>query len=119
VTRFGALPGLELGAGRQREARELSERVEQMANRMGREQLSAEELRSLQRMAHELRRLAGNPIATQPEAMSRLIDQLELATLAAVQKANPGAPPRTAVQSADSAEYREAVAEYYRRLGGS
>ena len=97
----------------------MSERVQQLADRMGRGQMSPEELRALQRMAHELRRLAGNPLATHPEAMSKLIDQLELATLAAAQKANAGSPPRTAVQSADAAEYREAVAEYYRRLGGS
>ena len=117
--RNGSVQALELGERRQREARELSERVQQLADRMGRGQMSDAELRALQRMAHELRRLAGNPIATHPEAVARLIDQLELATLAAVQKANPGAPPRTAVQSADSTEYREAVAEYYRRLGGS
>lgn len=119
ATRYGNLPGLEQGTPRLREARELSERVQQLADRMGRGQMSEAELRALQRMAHELRRLAGNPLATHPEAMSKLIDQLELATLAAVQKANPGSPPRTAVQSADAAEYREAVAEYYRRLGGS
>jgi hypothetical protein len=117
--RSGSLQALELGDGRLREARELSERVQELADRMGRGRMSDAELRALQRMAHELRRLAGNPIATHPEAMSRLIDQLELATLAAAQKANPGAPPRTAVQSADATEYREAVAEYYRRLGGS
>lgn len=119
TNRFGTLSDLERGEGRLRDARELSERVEQLANRMGRDHLSPEELRALQRMAHELRRLAGNPLATHPEAVSRLIDQLELATLAAVQKANPGSPPRTAVQRSDANEYREAVAEYYRRLGGS
>lgn len=119
ANRYGTLPGLELGQGRLREAREMSERVQQLADRMGRGQMSPQELRALQRMAHELRRLAGNPMATQPEAMSKLIDQLELATLAAVQKASGGSPPRTAVQSADASEYREAVAEYYRRLGGS
>jgi hypothetical protein len=119
ANRYGTLPPLEQGIGRYRETRELTERVEQLAQRMGRGQLSEAELRALQRMAHELRRLAGNPIATHPEAMAKLVDQLELATLAAAQKANPGAPPRTAVQSADATEYREAVAEYYRRLGGS
>jgi hypothetical protein len=119
ANRFGTMPALEQGIGRVRDARELSERVEQLAERMGRGQMSEAELRALQRMAHDLRRLAGNPIATHPEAMAKLVDQLELATLAAAQKANPGAPPRTAVQSADATEYREAVAEYYRRLGGS
>lgn len=119
LTRFDRLPGLELGTGRWREARELSERVQDLANRMGRDRLSPEELRALQRMAHELRRLAGNPIATDPETISRLIDQLELATLAAVQKQGQGSAPRTAVQGGEGSEYREAVAEYYRRLGGS
>jgi hypothetical protein len=119
ANRAGTLSGLEQGRGRLRETRELSERVQQLADRMGRGQMSPEELRALQRMAHDLRRLAGNPVATNPEVMSKLIDQLELATLAAAQKANQGAAPRTAVQSADATEYREAVAEYYRRLGGT
>jgi len=117
--RNGSLQGLEVGNGRLRDAQELGERVQDLANRLGRSEMTPEELRALQRMAHDLRRLTGNPIATNPEAISKLVDQLELATLAAVQKSNPGAPPRTAVQSADSTEYREAVAEYYRRLGGS
>jgi hypothetical protein len=117
--RSGSLQALELGAGSLREAREASDRLQELANRMGRGSMSPEELRALQRMAHDLRRLTGNPLATSPEAMSKLIDQLELATLAAAQKSNQGAPPRTAVQSADATEYREAVAEYYRRLGGS
>jgi hypothetical protein len=43
----------------------------------------------------------------------------QLATLAAVQKQGQGSAPRTAVPSGEGAEYREAVAEYYRRLGGS
>jgi|HigsolmetaAR201D_1030396.scaffolds.fasta_scaffold00419_28 hypothetical protein len=119
IARFDSLPGLELGTGRLRDARELSERVLDMVNRMGRDRLSPEELRALQRMAHELRRLAGNPIATQPETISKLIDQLELATLAAVQKQGQGSAPRAAVKSGEGSEYREAVAEYYRRLGGS
>lgn len=117
--RSGSLQGLELGIGSLREARELSDRVQQLADRMGRGQLTDAELRALQRMAHELRRLSGDPLASHPEQMARLIDQLELATLSAVQKTNQGAPPRTAVQAADSPEYREAVAEYYRRLGGT
>src|SRR5690606_26178272 len=99
--------------------RALSERVHTLAERMGRGRLSEAERRALQRMAHELRRLAGNPVTSHPEAISKLIDQLELATLAAVQKASRGTAPRSAVQGADASEYREAVAEYYRRLGGS
>ena len=118
-TSSGSLHALETGTGSLRDAREMSERVQELANQMGRGQMSPEELRALQRMARELRRLTGNPLATNPEVMSKLIDQLELATLAAVQKSNQGAPPRTAVQSADATEYRGAVAEYYRRLGGT
>lgn len=109
----------DLSPERMRDAHEVSERVQRLADRMRRGPMSESELRALQRMAHELRSLTGNPLAARPEAMAKLVDQLELATLAAAQKANSGAPPRTAVQSDDDTSYREAVAEYYRRLGGS
>jgi hypothetical protein len=69
-------------------------------------------------MANQLRRLSGDPMSAQPEAMIKLIDQIELATLAAAAKSKGEASPHTSVPSPDSPQYRETVAEYYRRLGG-
>ena len=82
-------------------------------------ELSSAELNALRRMTQDLRRLAGNPLAAEQQAMAQLIDRIELAALAAAEKTRDNAASRTTVQNTDSPEYREAVAEYYRRLGGA
>jgi hypothetical protein len=109
---------LENGAGRYREAKQVAERVRDLANRLNAGPLDKAEIAALQRMAHELRSLAGNPMAEQAAAMAKLIDRIELATLAAAEKSHDGAPPHTSAAASDTPQYREAVAEYYRRLGG-
>lgn len=110
---------LETGAGQfRREATQISERVRDLTNRMNAGELSAAQISALRRMAHELRRLAGNPMASQMDAMSKLVDQIELATLAAAEKSRNTAA-HTSASTADAPEYRETVAEYYRRLGGT
>jgi len=118
ATAIGSLQNRENGAGNYREAQELSEEMRKLADRMGGE-LSSAELNSLRRMTQDLRRLAGDPLATQRQAMAQLIDRIELAALAAAAKTKDGAASRTTVQNTDSPEYREAVAEYYRRLGSA
>lgn len=110
----------ENGAGEfRREAAEISERVRDLANRMKAGELTAAQISALRRMTHELRRLAGNPMAAQADAMSKLVDQIELTTLAAAEKSRKAAAAHTSASADDAPEYREAVAEYYRRLGGS
>ena len=102
-----------------REASNVAERVRDLADRMRTADLSAAEVNALRRMAHELRSLAGDPMASQAQAMARLIDQIELATLNAATKIRDAQPAHTAASTAEETKYREAVAEYYRRLGGS
>lgn len=110
---------LETGAGQfRREAADISERVRDLTNRMKAGELSAAQINALRRMAHELRRLAGDPLAAQADRMAKLVDQIELVTLAATQK-SPSTAAHTSASTQDAPEYREAVAEYYRRLGGS
>lgn len=110
---------LETGAGQwHREAAEISERVRDLIHRMHAGELTAAQINALRRMAHELRRLAGNPMAAQADAMSKLVDQIELATLAA-EKSRNAAAAHTSASTDDAPDYREAVAEYYRRLSGS
>ncbi|HEY4368290.1 MAG TPA: hypothetical protein VGN07_13735 [Steroidobacteraceae bacterium] len=116
--RFGNT-ALENGAIRFREAEQASERVRELANRLNAGPLNKAEIAALQRMAHELRSLAGNPMASQAAAMARLVDQIELATLAAAEKSREGAPAHTSAVISDTPQYRAAVAEYYRRLGGN
>lgn len=82
---------------------------------MPRGELSKAELQALRHAANQLRRLSGDPMAEQTEAMLKLIDQIELTALAALSTQDTSA--RATMPSPDSPRYREAVAEYYRRLG--
>jgi hypothetical protein len=49
--------------------------------------------------------------------MMRLINQIELQALAATSKSREASAARATIPDPDSPRYREAVAEYYRRLG--
>jgi hypothetical protein len=102
-----------------RDATEVAERVRNLADRMRSADLNPAEVNALRRMAHELRSLAGDPMASQAQAMAKLVDQIELATLAAATKVRNATPAHTTSATAEEPQYREAVAEYYRRLGGS
>jgi hypothetical protein len=115
----GSLWNRETGAGSYREARELSEDMRRLADRLGGREWTAAEINSLRGMTRDLRRLADDPLATEAQAMAQLIDKIELAALAAAEKSKDRSPSRTTVQNTDSPEYRDAVAEYYRRLGGA
>jgi hypothetical protein len=118
TARTGSIGSLETDAGQfRRDATQVAERVRDLADRMNADDLSLAEINALRRMAHELRSLAGNPMAAQAQAMAKLVDQIELATLAAATKARNATPAHTSA-SAEEPQYREAVAEYYRRLGG-
>ena len=57
-------------------------------------------------------------MASHYEAL-KLIDQIELTALSAAARAKDGGSAHTATPTADSPRYRETVAEYWRRLGGS
>ena len=103
--------------GRQSEA--IADRASRMAERASSRELTDAELASLRQMARELRQLAGDPLAAETAAMKRAVSQIELAALAAVTNRMRSESARTSVPVGESAEYREAVAEYYRRLGGS
>jgi hypothetical protein len=115
---IGPLRGTLSGGSLTRETQALGDRVRGFADRLSQRELSQAEIDGLRRMANQLRRLGGDPTASQSEQVMKLIDQIELATLAAAAKSKNEASPHTSIPSADSPQYREAVAEYYRRLGG-
>jgi hypothetical protein len=100
-----------------RQTAQISERIRDLANRMNRGDLTAQELESLRRAATQLRRLSGDPLSAQPDVMLKLIDQIELQALASTAKTREAAAARATLPDPDSPNYREAVAEYYRRLG--
>jgi hypothetical protein len=113
-----AFGGFENGNGSlARQTASISERIRDLANRMNRGDLSQSELEALRRAATQLRRLAGDPLSAQPDVMLKLIDQIELQALASSAKTREAAAARATLPDPDSPNYREAVAEYYRRLG--
>jgi hypothetical protein len=113
--RFSAL---ENGRGSlTQQTADISQRVRDLANRMRRGELSQAELELLRRTANQLRRLSGDPVTAQTQAMLQLVDQIELTALAASARARDSASARATLPDPESPRYREAVAEYYRRLG--
>ncbi|MDY0067416.1 MAG: hypothetical protein RBS02_13630 [Steroidobacteraceae bacterium] len=111
-------PELEVGQGSlARETEAIGRRVRDAVNRMGRGELTPAEFEALRQRANELRRLAGDPMAAQREEMLELIDQIELAALAAAPRLQDPGAARATPPAPDAPAYREAVAEYYRRLG--
>jgi len=113
-----ALGGFENGYGSlARQTARISERIRDLANRMNRGDLTPQELEALRHTATQLRRLAGDPLAAQPDVMLKLIDQIELQALNSTAKTREAAAARATLPDPDSPNYREAVAEYYRRLG--
>jgi hypothetical protein len=90
-----------------------------MLNRMPQNALSPEDLSALRQLVSGLRRSnSDDPMEAEYKKMGILVDQLELAALDASEKNRKAAPTHTETPAADSPEYRETVAEYYRRLGG-
>jgi hypothetical protein len=113
-----AIGGFENGNGSlARQTARISERIRDLSNRMNRGDLSPQELEALRRAATQLRRLAGDPLAVQPDVMLKLIDQIELQALNSTARTREAAAARATLPDPDSPNYREAVAEYYRRLG--
>ncbi|HEY0684357.1 MAG TPA: hypothetical protein VGD45_18625 [Steroidobacter sp.] len=100
-----------------RQTSAISQRIRDITNRMSSDELTPAELDALRRQANQLRRLNGDPMAEQGEAMMKIIDQIELTALNAATRARGDKPAHATLPSPDSQRYREAVAEYYRRLG--
>jgi hypothetical protein len=100
-----------------RQTAEISQRIRDITNRMTGGELTQAELDALRRTANQLRRLNGDPMAERGDAMLKLVDQIELTALQAAARAKGDAPAHATLPAPDSPRYREAVAEYYRRLG--
>ena len=100
-----------------RQTSAISQRIRDLTHRMTDGELTQAELDALRRHANQLRRLNGDPMAEQGEAMLRVIDQIELTALNAAARVRGDKPAHATLPSPESPRYREAVAEYYRRLG--
>jgi hypothetical protein len=101
------------------QAEDIARRLRDMLNRMPQDALSPADLNALRQLVGRLRRNSDDPMEAEYKKMGTLVDQLELAALNATEKNRPAAPTHTETPATDSPEYRETVAEYYRRLGGT
>jgi hypothetical protein len=102
-----------------RQAEAFARRLRELGNRLPEGSLPDTEIAALRQLANRLRQAGGrDPMEGEYSSMLGLVDQLELAALNAAEKNKPVATTRAARPAQDSPEYRETVAEYYRRLGG-
>jgi hypothetical protein len=102
-----------------RRAEEIGRRLRELMDRMPEGALEPADINALRQLANRLRRGGADPMEREYARMASLVDQLELAALNAAEKNREIAATRTATPASDTPEYREAVAEYYRRLGSS
>ena len=100
----------------QRQA-EIARRLRSVLKRLPQNALPATDIAALRQLANRLQRTGGDPMEAEYTRMIGLVDQLELAALNASEKNPANAATRAANETADAPEYRETVAEYYRRLG--
>jgi hypothetical protein len=95
------------------------ERLNQLRGQLPTGALNDADITALRELSDRLRRAGGDPMAAEYQRMVALVSQLELAALRA-ERATDGVPGTRAVDRVDDAgQYRENVAEYYRRLGGA
>jgi hypothetical protein len=99
------------------QASAIGQRIRDLVSRMNRGRLTQAEFDALRRSANQLRRLAGDPMADQRETMLKLVDQIELTALEARNRAAKSTPAHATLPDPETPQYRETVAEYYRRLG--
>ena len=102
----------------QAQAEEIARRLREMIRRMPKGALPDDDMAALRQLADRLRQMnRDDPMESQYAQMFGLVDKIELAALTAADKARANSPRRATTQAADSPQYRENVAEYYRRLG--
>ena len=116
--RAGALRPVDSPEYRQ-QAEEIAKRLRSLLDRMPKDSLAPADLNVLRQLANRLRQrgTGTDRMGAEYERMFAQVDQLELAALSAIDKNRDNAATRTANPTPDSPEYRETVAEYYRRLG--
>ena len=96
-----------------------AERLAQLRAQLANGVLSAADRNLLEDLERRLRRGLADPMSAEYRNMTAAVNQLELAALKALQL-EKGDSKSTHVDEAvdDSRQYRDNVAEYYRRLGG-
>jgi hypothetical protein len=80
--------------------------------------LTESDARVLQELTNLIQRNGGDPMDAEYQRMTALVNQVELIALRARQEQAGQDPTRATETVDDSRQYRDNVAEYYRRLGG-
>jgi hypothetical protein len=93
-----------------------AERLRNLQRRLPRGVFAPPDVRALEELTQRLRG-SGAPAASEYDRILALTQQLELAALKAAEKQNESAT-RATNPASDTPQYRNSVAEYYRRLGG-
>jgi hypothetical protein len=101
------------------QAEEIGRRLRALLDRLPQNALAPADINALRQLSSRLRRGERDRMESEYGRMLVLVDQLELAALSASEKKGDKAVTRTADPTAEAPEYRETVAEYYRRLGGT
>jgi hypothetical protein len=100
-----------------RQAEAFARRLRELGDRLPQGAMSDEDINALRQLSNRLRNSShGDPMENEYARMVGLVDQLELAALNASEK-NKATATRASRPTEDAPEYRETVAEYYRRLG--
>jgi hypothetical protein len=96
-----------------------AERLAQIREELRRNgMLSEPDTRALSELEQGLRRGGADPMNAEYQRMAALVNQLELAMLKSTQDSKGSDTTRATEAVDDSRQYRDNVAEYYRRLGG-
>jgi hypothetical protein len=93
----------------------LRQQLNALQNRLGNGTLSQSDLQALRAVRAQVRSLSGSPVADRTQLLLS-IDRLELAALAAAEKARKSAAEGVGAAANASEQEGEIVAEYYRRL---
>ena len=100
-----------------RQAEAFARRLRELGDRLPQGALPDVDINALRQLSNRLRNSShGDPMENEYARMVGLVDQLELAALNASDKTK-ATSTRASRPVDDSPEYRETVAEYYRRLG--
>jgi hypothetical protein len=96
-----------------------SQRLQQLREQLANGPLAEADLTALRELSERLRRGGADPQSTEFPRMAVLLNQLELAALKAQSSTAKNNPTRANGTVDDSRRYRDNVAEYYRKLGGT
>ncbi|HXC57840.1 MAG TPA: hypothetical protein VN645_00905 [Steroidobacteraceae bacterium] len=96
-----------------------SQRLQQLRDQLAGGPLAEADLTALRELSERLRRGGADPLSTEFPRMDALLNQLELAALKAQSSTAKNNPTRANGTVDDSRRYRDNVAEYYRKLGGT